>query len=35
MDAFSTISMTPSANVGAPETVTANGLDGSWGWVPS
>jgi hypothetical protein len=35
MDVFTTISMTPTTNVGVPETVTANGLYGSWGWVPN
>ena len=30
---FATISMTPTTDVGQPETVTAAGLGGTWGWV--
>ncbi len=34
MGVFKTISMTPTTSVGVPETVTADGLYGLWGWVP-
>lgn len=35
MEVFKTISMTPTTKVGTAETVTATGLYGLWGWVPS